>query len=517
MKGSLFNPNYAHSIAEGSTKPVVKDIKDYISDPAQTFVRMIILETVSDPSIIDEEKISYWKNVIGVVNSRFAKVLPRNTVIAQRLSSGATQTNPPMFLFPFFPSHLAMPCKPGEMVWAMFEDPNAKIKEMGYWFCRITEPHIIDDVNHTHHAAQLDGTLSPGTAKKFEGDDQPIYELRNGKVKTKKDGSREVVIGSELIPTEDEEVFEKLVTETDGAKMHTYEAVPRFKKRPGDVVLEGSNNALIVLGTDRVGPIAKYDDAAKDASPPEALRPEPPETDVVGHAGTIDMVVGRGTDVSTNGFETSFDRFADGEPLFRTVSKSEKDQVKGEGDPDLVNDRSRILISQRTNPDTNFQLAEYMNGLFGIKDTGTDASIVIKSDKVRVVARSDISFIVTGYSDAVPLDDEDGESVFRDDKAFKLDNFDLGQWASITIKTSGDIVFTPSLAGVIKLGGDDADKALVCTNFVATNVDGEVKALPIATTAGGFIGVSGGNIDKEAVDLVRAPDLGKIATKVLIK
>jgi hypothetical protein len=41
--------------------------------------------------------------------------------------------------------------------------------------------------------------------------------------------------------------------------------------------------------------------------------------------------------------------------------------------------------------------------------------------------------------------------------------------------------------------------------------------LPIATTGGGFVGTAGGNTDDEAVNLVRAPDLGTFSTKVLIK
>ena len=156
-------------------------IKLSVPDPQATFKRMFILDVIHDPFIIDDNKIDYWKNVLKVTNIQFAKMLPRNSVIAQVANTGNTRITPVMFLFPFFPSHLALPCKPGELVWAMFEDPNSRIKEMGYWFCRITEPHVIDDVNHTHHPMQLDQSLSSGAKKKMEGSDGPVYELRNGK------------------------------------------------------------------------------------------------------------------------------------------------------------------------------------------------------------------------------------------------------------------------------------------------------------------------------------------------
>ena len=93
-----------------------------------------------------------------------------------------------------------------------------------------------------------------------------------------------------LLLDEPEDIFEKLVIETQaeeylkyknsdakdsmGAKLVTYESVPRFRKRPGDIALEGSNNTLIVLGTDR------KDDLKK--------------TDFKESAGTIDIVAGRG-------------------------------------------------------------------------------------------------------------------------------------------------------------------------------------------------------------------------------
>lgn len=497
-----FDPNYINKLSEGKTSKVDTQIKGLVQDPLSTFKRMIVMEVISDPQIVDEKKIDYWKNVIKVSNPRFANMMPRNSIIAQPTATGNTRVTPPMFLLPFFPSHLSLPCKPGEMVWVMFEEPNAGKKEIGYWFCRIAEPHLIDDVNHTHHAAQLDHTFNPSLKKRFEGKDEPIYELRNGKTLSDKSDKRFTPRESRILSSDDETVFEKLLTETDAATMMQYEAVPRFKKRPGDIALEGSNNSLIVLGTDRVGSVANYD--LDNPDPTRGIIPEQ-TSDLIGNAGTIDLVAGRGMTPLTGGISASTKRIADGGELKKELAKTPDLLAPKEGDPDFFGDRSRVLISQRTMVDANFGSRNYHTNNFKIQDSPAgDAAVVIKSDKIRIMARSDVSIFVTGF-DTIPS------------TTLKNEATDEKRWASITIRANGDIVFKPSEKGVIKLGGDDADKAILCTSIAAKNEEGSVKSLPIATTAGGFVGTTGGNVDTTAVNLAGPPDLGTFSKKVLIK
>jgi hypothetical protein len=81
-------------------------------------------------------------------------------------------------------------------------------------------------------------------------------------------------------------------------------------------------------------------------------------------------------------------------------------------------------------------------------------------------------------------------------------NITVGQ-ASIRVSPSGDIVITPSPNGVIKLGGDDADKAILCQEAIRTG--GNVEAPSIVSTAGGILG---------APDL---PATGQFASKILVK
>jgi len=434
----LYDPNLSSKIVEGTANLVEATVRRIVKDPLPAFERMVILETIFDPEIIDGRKIEYWQNVLGVSNIQFANVLPRNTVIAQKILKGTTFVTYPMFVFPFFPSHLALPCKPGEMIWTMFENPHAQIKEIAYWLCRITEPHIADDVNHTHHARQMEYSMRSSIV---DSEDQPVYELRNGQVIPDEFGRRYVLENTRTILASSEDVFEKLISETDASKITQYESIPRFKKRPGDIVLEGSNNTLIVLGTDRVGPVSNY---INDNTNNNMLVPVP-TMDMIGNAGSIDIVAGRGNSSITGGTKTSTTRISDGSELKNELAKDKNNLSPHEGNPDFSNDSSRILISQRTFTDINFSLKEhnkkFTHNNSKIEDNldNGNASIVIKSDKIRIIAKSDVQMMVLGEQSAV------------------------NSWASITIKNNGDIVFNPSETGVIKLGGDDADKAILCS------------------------------------------------------
>lgn len=476
-------------IAEGSF-----DSDNYVHSPpaASTFVRMIVLDVISDPNsdLKNENKKIKWQS-LGISNMRYAESLPRNTIIAKKVGEDVN----PMFVFPFFPSHLSMPCKPGECMWVMFEKPDAVESDMAFWFCRIVEPHLSDDVNHTHIGASFDVGNSLTMQERAEkeksgnGNAQKFRELRNGPT-IKVDGERRTAIDNLFLKGEPEDIFEQLITQSDASKLMSYASIPRFRKRPGDVVLEGSNNSLLVLGTDRQGSIEK----------------KKTEFD----AGTIDIVAGRGQTKSTFGKEISTRSIIgsgpnkEGKEIKRELDKEIEGLESGEGDPDLENDRSRILVSQRTNVDKNFNLSGYNGEKFSnpdLKDSSTgDAAIVIKSDKIRMIARSDVEILVTGF--------DSGESI--DKKEIKNQSKDTKKWSSIVIKSNGDIVFTPSEKGVIKLGGDDANLAVLCEK-AATGVNDDTG---IVTCPAGITDTMGG---KQGISPEGGTSLGTFAKKVLMK
>lgn len=495
MATKITRTNSADNIRKISEGRLSSDSIDQSFSPTSTFVRMIVMDVVVDPNkdLTDKEKINSWHGM-GVSNMQYANVVPRNTIIAKRVGEEVD----PMFVFPFFPSHLALPCKPGECVWVMLEKPDVPNSDMAFWFSRVAEPHVSDDVNHSHPGRSFESSLSPTTKERAENEqegtaesgDNVYHELRNGPV-VEKSGKRLTSGEAIILRGEEEDIFERLILESSASEYMTYESVPRFRKRPGDLALEGTNNTLLVLGTDRSGSLgkSKYE------------------------AGSIDIVAGRGQIEDTFGVEaktTSITKLS-GEPegfeIKKELNKTIDVLKEKEGDPDFKNDRSRILVSQRTSVDNNFNLSGYNKEVLdsattfnkeAIKDADDgDAAIVIKSDKVRFIARSDVEIIVTNYKETI---NEPGGNK----KKLKDETSSNSEWASIVIKKNGDIILTPSEKGYLKLGGDDADLAVLCSKAVPES-PGQVKGVPLVDTNGGTMGVPGND------------STGKFAKKVLIK
>ena len=130
------------------------------------------------------------------------------------------------------------------------------------------------------------------------------------------------------------------------------EEVPKFIRRLGDRVIEGSNNSTMVFGTDR------------------AAKQEAKLNSGYGHinasnsglaAGSWHIIVGRTTE-----------------------------------DPNFDTDRAYIYLSMRTDADKNLKL-EYTPSINGVNTNGTSAAI-IKADVVRIVSREDVKIVVGSSS-----------------------------------------------------------------------------------------------------------------------
>lgn len=464
-------------IAEGRLNTSTSQVR---VSSSQVFARMIVLDIITDPNItlIDKNKKSEWES-LGITNMGYTDILPRNTIIAKKVGEEGL----PMFVFPFFPSHMSFPCKPGESVWAMFENPESVTANTAFWFCKITESRISDDVNHTHPGSVFETSHYPGLKDVIKDDkngENIWHELRNGPVKTV-NGERKTVLENIILRGEDEDIFEKLVTETDASKLTSYESVPRFSKRPGDVAFEGTNNTLIVLGSDRKDELKK--------------------TSFDGSSGMIDIVAGRGQTKETYGTSADTTRIVagkkKGEKIKSELNKSPSVLEVNEGNPDFKNDRSRILVSQRTSVDKNFDLEPYNKSLDISDSLDGDAAIVIKTDKIRLIARADVEIIVKGFSEGKSPD-----GLKRKDE----EESDTDKWASIVIKANGDIIMKPSKTGYIKLGGEEADLAVLCEKGN--------KAEGVVTCPGGITDTMGGI---HGLAPKGGTGQGTFATKVLLK
>ena len=433
------NPFSRNSIdrnaAEGSASFVLSKAAQYGSSDASAplYYRMVVVETVTDPATMTDARIDRLEHELGVSNMKVARALPRNSIVARRLLDGtASASEPPMLLFPFLPPHFVLPCKPGEHVWVMFESP-LKQGDVGWWLWRISEPHFVDDVNHTHGPRAYDPSFSPSASDEFEGARSAFYEFRNGRPESTGEGSDRYTVAESAVIPGDERAYERILS-SDATALISYGPVPRFRKRPGDVVLEGSNNALIVIGTDRAGPAGTPPDLSTGSQ-------RLPNSDING-AGAIDIVVGRGQTARTGG------RVVKNVLERSELAKSKNEIVPDEGDPDMLNDRARVYVSQATRIDANLGLVELSSNFAGISDAQTgDGAAAVVADKIRIVCRSDVEIISTGFN--------------ADPAGLPSRNSEASKYAAVVLKPNGDIVLRPGSSGIVKIGSDEADQRVV--------------------------------------------------------
>lgn len=452
--------------------------------------RWLVVESIFDPTIINDKKISQLKETYTetpIINLEYVtgRELPRNSILARKViniaDGDSTRAEQLMFLYPFFPSSLALPSKPGEHVWVMFEHLT-DFNTIGYWMCGIVAAGHVEDVNHSHFPRNLESSFIGNNA-------QDIHE------NIKKTPRYHFKDGNYFI--QDRNVYVKALTESSGSLASVYESVPRFKKRPGDIALEGSNNTLIVLGRDRTGSAVKYlqnqiDPISRQSTSVYEIDKQDTELKKF-NAGSIDIVAGRGQKFPTSGYNVIND-LGNNE-----LAKHKESIVSTEGDPDFINDRSRIYVSQKTEVDKNFEIDDFNSSNFSVTDDlNGDASIVIKTDKIRLIARSDVEILVKGFKEA--------KSTTNDNiKEENNQSSDSDKFAAVIIKSNGDIVFKPSQTGFIKLGDDTADKAILCTDQPAVIIQNQATFNPgIKSTGADVIGTG-------------ALGQGTFASKVLVK
>jgi hypothetical protein len=390
--------------------------------------RYVVLDIIPDPTIIDDAKIEYYKSKFGEIGSRkniinistFARLARNSIIAAPVLGEPQTEIGKPIFLLPFFPPHISLPCNPGEHVWALFES-SKQYSDVGYWICRITAPYYVDDLNHTHAPRETEVSFFPSNNEKLNNKATPTYNFDNQVSSVE---NKDEKVSSRYYINGENDAYEKIIKEAEAKNLIKNEAVPRIKKRPGDLVLQGSNNASIYLGTDRDG--SAFDVRKIDV---EVKNKEKATIQTVDHTfrstgeGTIDIVAGKSV---TESITTS--------KIPRKEIAKSIDAVKrnpNEGDPDYVKDSSRVYVSQRTNVDEKLKLTSLNDDLknsydiaINVSDNG-DAAIIQKSDKIRIVGRQDVNIVVTNDdndTNAVITITKDGSILIRNTKKIILES-----------------------------------------------------------------------------------------------
>ena len=344
---------------------------------------------------------------------RIIKMAPRNSIIAIEAGPSTTSKNLGVY-YPLLSGHLAMPAKPGEAVWVLdgglFEsfskgddivqststESNAEdmlsvyageIFCKGYWLSRVTEPNYNDDLNFTHadRTKSVEYVRQQVTAGPRS---LPSPSFPNGIYNSTDDGIG--YTGKQTLS--DDHNYNVINTKSLANFKTSREPVPRFTKRPGDLVLQGSNNTLICLGEDRP--------ASKNAKS-NSQYPEPPVSGPrkLSQAGTIDLVAGRGITRENNKIEYKKEQLSQVENTRqeqelekRIWAQSEAGRVvkDAEGDPSFSDDLTRIYLSMKTDGDANFgftEASQLPNPGSPLEPVSQAPYSIIKSDEVRIIAR----------------------------------------------------------------------------------------------------------------------------------
>tara|TARA_B100000674_G_C37972546_1_gene977694 strand:+ start:686 stop:2521 length:1836 start_codon:yes stop_codon:yes gene_type:complete len=372
--------------------------------------------------------------------------------------------------YPFFSSHLCLPVKPGESVWTF------EANGVNYWITRVSQALPVEDPNFTHRdrkwspvrqlpikvtqgeagyqdfkapdgedlelESQPSFPLGPGFSVRDSNRKEKIEELAEETEKLENDRTVEPVLSNTvfladnltffMLPPDSEietrSVYDFYYKTNKDRNAIAYEPVPRLNKRPGDLVIQGSNNSSIVLGTERADTwrLDNIPDGTKTNVLPIPLDDDTDPTPLEGKRGIIDIVAGRGRIDQ----DYSSDNIKDQDPAGTTrprviqntreefethknlgldkniMSAVPPDPDSGhlydvpEGDPDFLHDASRVYVSMKSNPDVLLygelvdddpypltpKVGESNDGeaLDLVEDA---ASIIVKSDEVRIVAR----------------------------------------------------------------------------------------------------------------------------------
>lgn len=360
-----------------------------------TILRAVVQEVFFDvKSLTDDEKTNL-KN--SVSNPEYVDLMPPCSILARTTNNSQDAIDStPLIVYPFFSSHISLPIQAGQIVFIIFEDYFYLGGSLARWITRPHEDIAVEDLNFTHSDRSFDIKNTP------QGLERARAEALNGEpiVLTPAFPNGVDLPGRYTITPRqntNENPFQLIRSGSKSAALQAYEAVPRYNKRPQDLLLQGSNNSMIVLGADRIGSV-RVD--TPDESPNEKRT----------FSGTIDMVTGRGRfPLTVDDTQATEDRLTSCYVVENQFRKLENDKVEfqrnkqknlNEGNPDFTNDAARIYISMGTKADLNFKLDGTVEG--GIRyptntlsvtqptevseQVGT-SYIVSKADHIRIIAR----------------------------------------------------------------------------------------------------------------------------------
>jgi len=404
--------NIGRQLAGGSGQNnTTQQQRDFLmGGSAPTLQRVVVVDVIYDPTSLTNTEMTALED--RVANPQMIEGMPFNSIIGRVVNDSQDLGNPSLFVFyPLFSTHFQLPVKPGEQVFVIYEDYSGAGNSFGYWITRPMAAKQIEDVNYTHADRFFDPYNHPRNMS------SALLSSLTASAPTFPNGAGTPESFS-LRPSGSTNPYNDIVTNASASHLVTMEPVPRFKKRPGDLLLQGSNNSLILLGQDRTGPVLRVTGSQGK--------------DVVETAGVIDIVTGIGAPRKMPIDERSDPSEANHNPtsprvitntrgkkeVYKTPYRSQRTDNPKEGDPDFARDLSRLYLAMKTKGDFNFKIQfGGESGIFpssGNKLAQTVADLpadgqngqpfaILKSEQVRIVAKGKDSDNGPGESGEIRL------------------------------------------------------------------------------------------------------------------
>ena len=359
------------------------------------FYKAVVVDVVCDVESYSDAEREDLKQKLN--NPEFVDSMPENSVIARVINDGQDLTNSkPSLFYPLFSSHFSLPVNPGEQVTIVYEDFQQHGLNLGRWITRTRENEQVEDPNYTHGDRRYDPELlAPSQRTSVQA-----TTTRSTPVVASFPNGTGVEGGYTLSQTNSDNPYNKILEKSRVRNLVTFEPVPRWIKRPQELVIQGSNNTVLVLGEDRTGPAIRVSGSDQQ--------------DRSGYAGTIDMVCGRGRNNLPYSEESTL-RPSDTCPVVirntrgkletdKTPRKRNRTRNPKEGQPDFIKDAARIYLSMNTLGDKNFGLVRDFYPTNVLKpeqlpanNTGIGNSYVIqKADNIRIIGRKETNPTING-------------------------------------------------------------------------------------------------------------------------
>ena len=338
------------------------------------FLTAKVTDVIVDPDIFIEKKIEKVKNFEQKISEDSRHLIeerkvPRNSVICKILDSrSSSEINNDVICFPFFSSHMSMPIKVGEIIWVVHERDNINGSSY-YWMSRKHGIEQVDDVNYTNLErtdvveTEIKSRLNAGTYQRLKSGEDPATvekKLHVNPVPEEATGVTKKYFTSNLI--------NNAVNFSD---KFVFEAVPKISKLPGDMLLQGSNNAFLQLTTEKFK-IVDEEEQESNASAVESSSP------------AIDLCIFRKKLELSEADNLSIENTDGKSELIKTTNIYKSYDVNVHYDLDALNCGGRFYLSNNCSIDEVFDISNYEDGEDKVFESHTGASAIIYSDHVRL-------------------------------------------------------------------------------------------------------------------------------------